>query len=107
MIASFVMGLIETTQDTNKALIWLYRLFPGFCLGNGLFNVATNSLIETLVGHSGITMHIDLYDWDICGKDILYLYVTAPPKRFYADCVMCCTSGRHWCTAPPDFMQIA
>ena len=78
MIASFVMGLIETTQDTNKALIWLYRLFPGFCLGNGLFNVATNSLIETLVGHSGITMHIDLYDWDICGKDILYLYVTAP-----------------------------
>ena len=78
MIASFVMGLIQSTQDTNKALLWLYRLFPGFCLGNGLFQVATNSLIETLVGQAGITMHVDLYDWDICGKDILYLYVSAP-----------------------------
>ena len=78
MIASFVMGLIESTQDTNKVLIWLYRLFPGFCLGNGLFQVATNSLLETVVGHAGISLHVDLYDWDVCGKDILYLYVTAP-----------------------------
>ena len=31
-----------------------------------------------MVGHSGISLNIDLYDWDICGRDILYLYLQAP-----------------------------
>ena len=36
MMTSFVMSLIESTQDLNKTLKYVYRLFPGFCLGDGL-----------------------------------------------------------------------
>ena len=80
MIVSFMLDIITSTRDTNKVLKWGYRLFPGFCLGNGLFEVATNSLAQTVIGHMapGATFHVDLYDWETCGKDILYLYVTAP-----------------------------
>ena len=24
-------------EDVNESLMWIYRLFPGFCLGHGLF----------------------------------------------------------------------
>jgi ABC-type multidrug transport system ATPase subunit len=78
MLASYIMSFIDDTKDTNKALIWLYRLFPGFCLGNGLFNVATQSLITTFVAQAGGAVHVDLYDMDICGKDLWYLYICAP-----------------------------
>jgi hypothetical protein len=78
MIVSFIMALIQSTQDTNKTLVWVYRLFPGFCLGNGLFTVATQSFGEQLAGNAGVTMTVDLYDMDLCGHDILYLFICAP-----------------------------
>eukprot|EP01051_Picozoa_sp_SAG22_P017253 SAG22_NODE_2616_length_2375_cov_1.863357_5_plen_70_part_00 len=27
------------THDVNLVLMWLYRIFPGFCLGHGLLQV--------------------------------------------------------------------
>lgn len=29
----------EPCQDVNESLMWIYRLFPGFCLGHGLFEL--------------------------------------------------------------------
>ena len=48
MLASFIMSFIDSTKDTNKTLIYFYRLFPGFCLGNGLFTVATESFGQVM-----------------------------------------------------------
>ena len=78
MIASYVMDLIDSTKATNDDLMYLYRLFPGFCFGHGLFQVATNSLIQTLGKQSGLDFTVDTFAWDVAGKDILYLYVCAP-----------------------------
>lgn len=36
MITSFVLSLIDSTKEINMKLKWIYRLFPGFCLGDGL-----------------------------------------------------------------------
>ncbi|CAM9972242.1 unnamed protein product, partial [Phaeothamnion confervicola] len=36
MVTSFVLALIDRTRATNAWLKGLYRLFPGFCLGDGL-----------------------------------------------------------------------
>ena len=35
MIAQFMMAQFEGTQAVNAALMPLYRLSPGFCLGHG------------------------------------------------------------------------
>ena len=39
MITSFVLSLIDSTKEINMTLKWFYRLFPGFCLGDGLIQL--------------------------------------------------------------------
>eukprot|EP00971_Amphidinium_carterae_P107562 2130370-Amphidinium_carterae.1 len=55
--------------------MWIFRLFPGFGLGHGLLQICVNSVLIDLVGGDG---DVNLFDWDVAGKDILYLYVSAP-----------------------------
>ena len=40
MITSLVLALLESTQKTNFWLRSLFRLFPGFCLGDGLLQLS-------------------------------------------------------------------
>ena len=46
MIASFVMQYIESTTAINAKLVYVYRLFPGFCLGNGLLMLTEQNLLD-------------------------------------------------------------
>lgn len=39
-ITSFVLSLIDSTRATNLKLKYLFRLFPAFCLGESLLNLA-------------------------------------------------------------------
>lgn len=73
MIASFVMTAIDSTHDINESLQYFYRLFPGFCLGNGLLNLTVRSSIKTF--GSGIIELKSPYDWTVTGSDLLYLFV--------------------------------
>ena len=36
MITSFVLDALEDTTEINQKLKWMYRMFPAFCLGDGL-----------------------------------------------------------------------
>jgi ABC-type multidrug transport system ATPase subunit len=46
MISSFLLDVLNTkTARINKKLIWIWRLFPSFCLGNGLLNVNMRVLL--------------------------------------------------------------
>ena len=47
MIASFVMRVLESTRELNKSLLFVYRLFPGFCLGNGLLELTIQTSIKS------------------------------------------------------------
>lgn len=73
MLTSYILNLIDATKDVNESLMWIYRLFPGFCLGHGLFEICTNSLISSNIG-----IDVDLLGWDVAGKDIATLFVSAP-----------------------------
>jgi ABC-type Na+ transport system ATPase subunit NatA len=48
MIASFIMGQVETTCRADEGLKYIYRLLPGFSLGNGLLQLAFLDLLPIL-----------------------------------------------------------
>jgi len=75
MITSYILSMIDDTKELNDTLLWLYRVFPGFCLGHGLLSICTNSLASSAFDLDG---DIDLLGWDVAGKDVAYLYCSAP-----------------------------
>eukprot|EP00928_Gymnodinium_smaydae_P017948 TRINITY_DN16841_c2_g1_i1.p1 TRINITY_DN16841_c2_g1~~TRINITY_DN16841_c2_g1_i1.p1 ORF type:complete len:2152 (-),score=460.50 TRINITY_DN16841_c2_g1_i1:58-5934(-) len=75
MLTSYILSVIDSTKDVNRSLMWVYRLFPGFCLGHGLFEICMNSVAASQVH---MKAQLDLLAWDVAGKDVLCLYVAAP-----------------------------
>ena len=49
-ISSFILGITPQTVELNKRLVVLFRIFPGFLLGEGLLNLATASFDFSSVG---------------------------------------------------------
>lgn len=43
LIASIVMSAIESTRSVNEDLLWLYRLFPIYSLGEALVGTSRES----------------------------------------------------------------
>lgn len=78
MLVSYILSAIDSTKDVNEDLQWVYRIFPGFCLGHGLFRICMNALAAKFANEAGAGVSaIDLLGWDIAGKDVCYLYVSA------------------------------
>ena len=62
--------------------MWFYRVFPGFCLGHGLLQIFINNNEVTAAMTAGMfgggdAQDPSMFDWDIAGKDLLYLYLSA------------------------------
>jgi len=74
MIASLVMTLIPKTTELNDKLEYLYRIFPGFCLGNGLLNLTINSSKKTF-GDGVMIKAESSFAWDVIGANVFYLCV--------------------------------
>lgn len=72
---SSILSVIDKTKHANEILMWIFRLFPGFCLGHSLLQICENSLIANLFGGN---TELNLLAWDVAGKDVLYLAVTGP-----------------------------
>jgi ABC-type multidrug transport system ATPase subunit len=90
MVASYILGQFYKTHEINEVLMWFYRVFPGFCLGHGLLQVFINNNEVTAAMTAGMfgggdTEDPTMFDWDIAGKDLLYLYMSAV---FYTLCVL-------------------
>lgn len=75
VMVSYILSAIDNTRDTNATLMWVFRFFPGFSLGHGILQVCTNSIAASFLSKF---VEIDLLSWDISGKDVMYLYATAP-----------------------------
>lgn len=58
MTVSFVLDLIPATQDVNGDLKFIYRLFPTFCLGESLLNLA-------LLTDPSTRWSMDVIGWNI------------------------------------------
>ena len=48
VLASFIMGLVKSTCEANKDLQYVFLLFPGYALGNGLIDLSFLSIIRQL-----------------------------------------------------------
>ena len=77
MITSFVLGLFDKTRIINLQLKCFYRLFPGFCLGDGLIQLTlcSNGMCPVLTadGYSPTDTQ-GVFAWDVLGADILFLF---------------------------------
>ncbi|CAK4700752.1 unnamed protein product [Aphanomyces euteiches] len=72
--ASFLLDNIESTEDTNKSLKFLWRLSPLFCVGNSLnaLSMATLHMAQGL-----ISKDTSAFSTDILGWEIVYLAIEA------------------------------
>lgn len=67
-IAVFILRIIDSTKDIGKALFWIFKLVPSFCVCNG---IASASAIEALETADNTTYEV--LDMWIIGGDLVFL----------------------------------
>lgn len=74
MIASFVMDLL--LEDVNRVLKYFYRVFPAFCFGDSLFQIAIESASSggTFDYYEEADGDTDYFQREVAGANIGYLY---------------------------------
>jgi len=73
VVLVFFLTFNESTDKVGKALKWILRIHPAFCLGDAIINIASLSLIRvfTADGQNALSM-------DIVGWDLVYLAIEVP-----------------------------
>ncbi|KAM9335582.1 phospholipid-transporting ATPase ABCA1 [Symphorus nematophorus] len=71
-IATFVMDLFEDDNIAriNKIVKQVLLIFPHFCLGRGLIDMAKNQAMGTLFSHFGEDRFKDPLSWEMVGKNL-------------------------------------
>eukprot|EP00002_Diphylleia_rotans_P024252 TRINITY_DN477_c0_g2_i1.p1 TRINITY_DN477_c0_g2~~TRINITY_DN477_c0_g2_i1.p1 ORF type:complete len:1671 (+),score=364.81 TRINITY_DN477_c0_g2_i1:51-5063(+) len=67
--ANFILDAISSTQDINKSLKYIYRLFPPFCLGEGIIQLSSVDLCK--LGNDAD--ECAPFNTDIAGQDMAWL----------------------------------
>lgn len=67
-----VLRLIKSTRNTARIVSWILRIFPSFCFGYGVINIANESLYATMVGE---IKKQSAFDLEIAGGDVIMLAV--------------------------------
>jgi len=81
MITSFVLDTLEETTEINQSLKWGYRLFPAFCLRDGLAQLSfceegRDCPVFSLA--DGFTIEVQTpFALDVAGLDLIFLAVHA------------------------------
>jgi len=74
-----ILQIIESTRSVGDALLWVFRLFPAFCVGEGLQNLAVRELYATLgYGNSGPLEVCSGYGCNGVGTQLIYLALETP-----------------------------
>ncbi|CAM9094590.1 unnamed protein product, partial [Laminaria digitata] len=81
MVTSFVLNLVDSTKDVNAKLKWVYRLFPGFCLGDGLAQLVFcedgKTCMDISSFEAGVPKTLTPLSWSITGADIACLLASS------------------------------
>ncbi|XP_038055942.1 retinal-specific phospholipid-transporting ATPase ABCA4-like [Patiria miniata] len=73
-ILEFLGGGDESVTAVNDAMMKLFLIFPPFCLGRGLVDMALNSLTNELYAEIGLTPEpYNPLEWDNVGQNIFSL----------------------------------
>lgn len=49
MVANFILSLIDATRELQQSLIFVFRIFPSFCLANGLLNLCVRNSVSNIL----------------------------------------------------------
>jgi len=71
--AYFIMSSISTTEEVAASLLPLFRMWPGFLLGEGFIMLASAFWEREILFSAKHP-----FDWDVAGKSIALLYGLAP-----------------------------
>merc|ERR1719183_260611 len=77
MIAAFVMDIIDSTAEVNATLKYVYRLFPPFCLGNGLLSIALRVLLSAFDDTLESGTVLEPMAWSISGANMVFMLCSA------------------------------
>ncbi|XP_054645244.1 phospholipid-transporting ATPase ABCA1-like isoform X2 [Dunckerocampus dactyliophorus] len=76
-IATFVLELFEDEHlsKVNEVLKKMFLIFPHFCLGRGLIDMAKNQAMAEAFQRLGTTQTLDPFQWDFVGKNLFAMAV--------------------------------
>ena len=77
-IVSFVLSLIDSTRAINLKLRYVFRLFPAFCFGDGLLQLALcvdDVCPKITAAGISITEPLTPLHWDVTLADVVFLLV--------------------------------
>merc|ERR1719183_2242789 len=77
MIAAFVMDIIDSTAEVNATLKNVYRIFPPFCLGNGLLSIALRVLLSAFDDTLESGTVLEPMAWSISGANMVFMLCSA------------------------------
>ncbi|XP_058488295.1 retinal-specific phospholipid-transporting ATPase ABCA4a isoform X2 [Solea solea] len=75
---TFILDLFEGTTalyKLNQLLKTLLLIFPHYCLGRGLIDMAMNQAVTDVYARFGEDYSPDPYDWDFIGKNLFCMAV--------------------------------
>jgi ATP-binding cassette subfamily A (ABC1) protein 3 len=79
MVVSFVLTTIPSTSEDNLKLRYIFRLFPSYCIGDGIAQLALCSQGKDCptIDKNGYNFeHFqDPFSWDTAGGDIVFLAI--------------------------------
>ncbi|MFT7798628.1 ATP-binding cassette sub-family A member 1-like isoform X2 [Arapaima gigas] len=96
-IATFVLELFtdQHLNDINKVLKKVFLIFPHFCLGRGLIDMAKNQAMIDAFQRLGTKQTLDPLSWDFVGKNlfamavegvVFFLFTLLLQYKFFMDC---------------------
>uniref|UniRef100_A0A669EAL6 P-type phospholipid transporter n=1 Tax=Oreochromis niloticus TaxID=8128 RepID=A0A669EAL6_ORENI len=68
---TFILELFENNRGLKKVLL----VFPHFCLGRGLIDMAMNQAVTDVYARFGEDYTLDPFRWDFVGKNIAFMAV--------------------------------
>ncbi|XP_029904883.1 phospholipid-transporting ATPase ABCA1 isoform X2 [Myripristis murdjan] len=103
-VATFVLELFidEHLNEVNRILKKVFLIFPHFCLGRGLIDMAKNQAMADAFQRLGTKQTLDPLQWDFVGKNlfamaaegfIFFIFTLLLQYKFFIRC-------RPWWTEP-------
>nr|CAD7196497.1 unnamed protein product [Timema douglasi] len=82
MQGSFLDNLNYLEEGTGKELQYIasiirevFLVFPHFCLGQGLMNMAAHHFAAQALTTYGVIIKTDIFEWDFLGKNLMCMFI--------------------------------
>ncbi|XP_034147337.1 retinal-specific phospholipid-transporting ATPase ABCA4 isoform X2 [Esox lucius] len=75
---TFILELFENNRSLLEFNEWLKKgllVFPHFCLGRGLIDMAMNQAVTDVYAHFGEDHAMDPFKWNFVGKNLVFMAV--------------------------------